>query len=263
MSFDLTSPAAREAALMTLQTKITELSAAPAPLQAPLGPDPRVIRTENGLSVLHELTQQGMMLVRSLVRQTTPVMDDLKWPAPRIEFAYDFDAVGGYAQLARSLSQTILLRLRLENEISVLIADNTPSRPLPEFPPPPVGHLPQPEKDLAAFRETVRQNVLEAIKPGYAEDRNEEDAESMRACLHENLAEGRRFDAYLSLTLNEAITAICKDLRFRPDWDRWDGETWKPPRGPPAPLSPGDQFIEDQLVAAGLPPKQLPYSYER
>jgi hypothetical protein len=227
-----------------------------------MGPGPRILRTENDLSVLQELRDQGMMLVRSLVRQTTPVMDDLKWPAPRIEFAYDFDAVGGYTQLARSLSQTVLLRMRIENEITALIADNVPSRPLPDVPPPPVGHLPRPEKDLAAFRETVRMNVLEAIKPGYEEDRDEEDAERMRTCLHENLAEGRRFDAYLSLNLNEAITAICKDLGFRPDWDRWNGETWKPPRGPPAPLSPGDQFIEDQLVAAGLPPKKLPYSYE-
>jgi len=239
----------------------THIAAAPA-IDAPTGPGPRVVRTEDGLSVLHELTQQGMMLVRSLVRQTTPVMDDLQWPAPRIEFAYDFDAIGGYTQLARSLSQTILLRLRLENEISVLIADNTPSRPLPEFPPPPVGHLPRPEKDLAAFRETVRMNVLEAIKPGFEEDRDEEAADRMRTCLHENLGPGRRFDAYLSLSLDEAITAICKDLGFKPDWNRWNGETWKPPRGPPAPLSPGDQFIEDQLVAAGIPPKKLPYSYE-
>jgi hypothetical protein len=239
----------------------THISAAPA-VDAPLGPGPRAVRTENGLSVLHELTEQGMMLVRSLVRQTTPVMDDLQWPPPRIEFAYDFDAVGGFAQLARTVSQTILLRLRLESEISALIVGNVPSRPLPDFPPPPVGHFPRPEKDFAAFRETVRQNVLEAIKPGFEEDRDEEQAEQMRHRLHENLGPGRRFDAYLSLGLDEAITAICKDLGFTPDWNRWNGETWKPPRGPPAPLSPGDQFIEDQLVSAGIPPKKRPYSYE-
>jgi hypothetical protein len=258
MGFDLTLSAEGGAALAHLHTKITELSA----VDAPSGPGPRVVRAENDLSVLHELRDQGMMLVRSLVRQTTPVMDDLQWPAPRIEFAYDFDAVGGYTQLARSLSQTIQLRLRLENEITGLLVENVPSRPLPEFPPPPVGHLPQPEKDLAAFRETVRMNVLEAIKPGYEEDRDEDQAEQLRGRLQENLADGRRFDAYLSLNLYDAIRAICKDLDFTPDWNRWNGETWKPPRGPPAPLSPGDQFIEDQLVSAGIPPKKLPYTYE-
>jgi hypothetical protein len=258
MSFDLTLSAAGGADLTPLHTHIP----APSAGDALMSPGPRIVRTEKDLSVLHELRDQGMMLVRSLVRQTTPVMDDLKWPAPRIEFAYDFDAVGGYTQLARSLSQTILLRLRLENEISVLIADNTPSRPLPEFPPPPVGHLPRPEKDLTAFREEVRMNVLEAIKPGYEEDRTEEDAERLRARLQENLAEGRRFDTYLSLSLDDAVTAICKDLGFRPDWDRWTSEGWKPPRGAPRPLSPGDQFIEDQLVSAGIPPKKPPYSYE-
>jgi len=258
MGFDLTLSAEGGADLTPLHTHIP----APSAGDTLMGPGPRILRTENDLSVLHELRDQGMMLVRSLVRQTTPVMDDLKWPAPKIEFAYDFDAVGGYTQLARSLSQTILLRMRIENEITALIADNAPSRPLPEFPPPPVGHLPQPEKDFAAFRERVRQNVLEAIKPGYEEDRDEEQAERLRSRLHENLGEGRRFDAYLSLNLIEAVTAIIKDLGFRPDWDRWNGETWKPPRGPPLPLSPGDQFIEDQLVGAGLPPKKRPYSYE-
>jgi hypothetical protein len=152
-------------------------------------------------------------------------MDDLKWPSPRMDFPYDSDPVVAYARRSHNVRFAISLQMRIENEITALLASNPPSRPLPQFPPPPVGHLPRPEKDLSAFREEVRENVLEAIKPGFGdEDRDEAQMERLRNELHEKLAEGQRFDAYLSLSLSGAVMAICKDLGVIPLVGRWTGE---------------------------------------
>jgi hypothetical protein len=47
--------------------------------------------------------------------------------------------------------------------------------------------------------------------------------------LHERLAEGDRYDAFVFRPVREAVEAIREDLGLNPDWSRWTDEGWPPP----------------------------------
>jgi hypothetical protein len=228
--------------------------------------DPRIARAEERLAMLRELAEIGMAMTRRLARRTLEAPDDdaadpapaeaaggkdaPKSAAPKTAPGPRHDPADSFARISRAVRLTLAFEAKTDDQLAELRAggkdrpakdrrravaanddgdyddhdddydDEDDDRMLP-----PAKDYPSPRRNL------IRDRVHDAIN---AEVTDVYRAHEVLDDLYERLTEGERYDTLVNLPLREAVEAICDDLGLNPDWTRWTGEGWAPPR-PDAP----------------------------
>jgi len=174
--------------------------------------------------MLSYFTDLGTWLVRALIRQAAPGMNDPKWTGPSVAFPDRCNPITIFVRIARAMHLAVALRLKIEQEIADLRADKSAS-PLtsavrPEDCGEPIdlcdGDRANPPnagaQDVEAIQEFRRPEILprEAKKP---------------------LSESDRFHRLLNGSLKDAVAAMCADLGLGPDWSLWTEDGFPPPPG--------------------------------
>lgn len=186
-------------------------SSAPDPTDAT--PDPAVVRAEERLAFLRELTEIGMELARGLREQAASGVAD---PKPGKSPAETFD------RLSRAIRLTITLEAKTDEALSDLKAGVVRERQGRR-----IKAAEQAESD-AKTKHGVRSHqafcrVLTVID---AESQDEEDFDGLIEALNERLAEDPAYEDFGERPLREVVERLCRDLGLNPDWSRWAGEDW-------------------------------------
>jgi len=217
-------------------------------------PDPRIARTEWKLRILERLTERGMDIIDAVADRACA---DAKAPS---EPPKGRDPNEAYARVSRAIRFNLVLDTRLADYLHAVVAGD----PDAEFRLGRARRNPRPgapheqdllEQDLDEMdpRETVRANVLEVVDPDSYE---EDECERIYEELDERLYESERYEPFLDLPMDELVELICKDLRVKPNWERWHGENWPAWRQtkPPAPRPGGGDQTLDPVAPDPLAP---------
>jgi hypothetical protein len=208
-------------------------------------PDPRVARAEVRLAMLRELSDLGMALTRDLTRRALAAPETAEPAVPADDTRANarapastrpaagprHDPAESFARLSRAIRLTLAQEAKAETAPRVLIdGDDDPAWDSHDLaaandnfraPADPCGR-----NHASAHRNRIRDHVFEAIN---AEVSDVYKAHEVLDDLHERLAEGERYDAFVFRPVREAVEAICEDLGLHPDWSRWTDEGWPPP----------------------------------
>ena len=185
----------------------------PDPIPAE-SPDPAVLRAEQRLRALQELTEIGMDFARALQRKTK-TEEDLAGPAE------------SFARVSRAVRLTISLEAKTDQALRDLqagVAREAEARRAET-----VRRAAEAETARrAARRDSVRDLVIEAA------EREISDVEALCAledALNERLEDDLAYEDLEGPPLREIVGRLCADLELAPDWRRWTGEGWA--RRPP------------------------------
>jgi hypothetical protein len=215
----------------------------------PANPTAVAQRAERRLARLEEMAELGMQLLRELPKPTSEA------EAPRIADAF--------ARISRAVRLTLALEEKTDLFLVKLAA----------------GVAPAAGEDAAAMdddedcqwlrgifwekqtrqRIAVGARISEAID---AEIADEEAAKSLYLELDERLSDREACKRILDWPLRECIERLCRDLKFEPDWNRWEDCGWAPGYAPAKPLWREQRYANRDapapLASANAPPSPSP-----
>ncbi len=190
--------------------------------------------------MLSFLMDMGTWLVRALIRQAAPGMNDPKWTGPRVAFPDRCNPVTIFARAARAVHLAVALRLKIQQQIADLRAGKflTPVTPASKAKAPQISmraELPDDDRgEATSASDRDRETTLNAGAGDV--EAVEELQDSMRSVVLPREGKARRpesdrFHRLLNGPLKDAVAAICADLGLRPDWSLWTEDGFPPPPG--------------------------------
>jgi hypothetical protein len=200
--------------------------------------DPRIARAERWLCMLSFLIDLGTWLVRALIRQAAPGMNDPAWAGPGVAFPSGCNPITLYGRMARAVHLAVALRLKIERQIADLRAGKAPGQITPA--PQAMSHKAteaEPPDDRGVATDLRDRDGETALAAGAGEVEPVEDLQDSNcpAFLPREVTaprpESDRFYRLLNGPLKDAVAAICADLGLKPDWSLWTEDGFPPPPG--------------------------------
>jgi len=209
----------------------TALDLFPAPATDDVAPPnashlsaPAVLRAEQRLAMLREISEIGMELTRSLARRVQAeeaagtgdqAIAENANPPP-------FDPSDAFARLSRAVRLTLALEARAEEALRALLAGERAAT--------------EARREARVAREkhaaeTRTQDAWERIEDLVEREiertaENEEDFYNLVFALEQRLDENQAYHDLENRPLGETVEWLCRDLCLSPDWRRWTGEGW-------------------------------------
>ncbi len=188
--------------------------------------------------MLSFLTDLGTWLVRALIRQAAPGLNDPEWTGPGVAFPSGCNPITLYVRIARAVHLAVALRLKIERQIADLRAGKAsgPITPAPQA----MSHkatqaeLPDDRGVATDLRDRDGETALNA-DAGEVEAVEDLQDSNCPAFLPSEVAAPRpasdRFYQLLNGPLKDAVAAICADFGLKPDWSLWTEDGFPPPPG--------------------------------
>ena len=181
--------------------------------------DPAVVRAEERLAFLRQLTEIGMELARGLRERASEPADPKAGKSPAELFG----------PLSRAVRLTIALEEKTDQALADLKAGVARSWAIVRAAQEKRSYL-----DLDDLPALERFNVGRLVVDAAKVEIDDEDAmETLCEALHERLQEDEAYESVTDRPLREIVEQLCKDLCLAPDWSQWSGEGWAPGYIPP------------------------------
>jgi len=208
-----------------------DLFPAPAPATDDVAPPdashlsaPSVLRAEQRLAMLREISEIGMELTRALARRVQAEEATGVGDAPVTETAKPppFDPSDAFARLSRAVRLTLSLEARAEEALSALLAGERAATEARRE-----ARVAR-EKHAAETRTRDARERIEDLVEREIERtaESEEDFYNLVFALEQRLDEDQAYHDLESRPLGETVEWLCRDLCLSPDWRRWTGEGW-------------------------------------
>ena len=194
--------------------------------------DPWIVRGEEQLAFLREVTEITMAVLRVAGRRAIEVMEapsaaetgaasETAAATPAKPESPRQDPVERIAKLSRIVRLTITLEAKLAESLKAYIAGEVVKTEARRAEAEKDSYAPLKAGKKARARQLLR-DVIDREIP------DPEDHDILYDALDERLLIDDAYDHIDDLPLRDIVEHLCADLQLKPDWKRWTGEGWEP-----------------------------------